>query len=67
MFVIIGNFDVNTTTSTVTFQNAGTWYDYLNGNTFTGNRYSANYKLATGEFHLYLNRNVTNVVTTPVS
>ena len=64
---IIGNFDVNTTTSTVTFQNAGTWYDYLNGNTFTATGTPQTISLQPGEFHLYLNRNVTNVVTTPVT
>jgi len=64
---IIGNFDVNTTTGAVTFQNAGTWYDYLNGNTFTATGTSQAITLQPGEFHLYLNRNVTNVVTTPVS
>lgn len=64
---VIGNFDVNTATSTVTFQNAGTWYDYLNGNTFTATGTPQTISLQPGEFHLYLNRNVTNVVTTPVS
>jgi hypothetical protein len=58
---------VNTTTSTVTFQNAGTWYDYLNGNTFTATGTPQTISLQPGEFHLYLNRNVTNVVTTPVT
>jgi len=64
---IIGNFDVNTTSGTVTFQNAGTWYDYLNGNTFTATGTQQNITLQPGEFHVYLNRNVTNVVTTPVT
>jgi hypothetical protein len=64
---IVGNFDVNSTTGTVTFQNAGTWYDYLNGNTFTATGTSQTMSLQPGEFHLYLNRNVTNVVATPVS
>ena len=64
---IIGNFDVNTTTGTVTFQNPGTWYDYLTGNTFTATGTAQTISLQPGEFHLYLNRNVTNVVTTPVT
>jgi hypothetical protein len=64
---VIGNFDVNTTTGTVTFQNAGTWYDYLNGNTFTATGTTQTISLQPGEFHVYLNRNVTNVVTTPVT
>lgn len=64
---IVGNFDVTTQTGQVTFQNAGTWYDYLNGNTFTASGAAQSITLQPGEFHLYLNRNVTNVVTTPVS
>jgi glycosidase len=64
---IIGNFDVIPAPGMVTFQNAGTWYDYLNGNTFTATGTSQNITLQPGEFHLYLNRNVTNVVTTPVT
>jgi 1,4-alpha-glucan branching enzyme len=64
---LIGNFDVTTQTGQVTFQNAGTWYDYLNGNTFTATGSAQSITLQPGEFHLYLNRNVTNVVTTPVS
>ncbi len=64
---VIGNFDVNTTTNTVTFQNAGTWYDYLNGNTITATGTPQTISLQPGEFHVYLNRNVTNVVTTPVT
>ena len=58
---------MNTTTSTVTFQNPGTWYDYLTGNTFTATGTPQTITLQPGEFHLYLNRNVTNVVTTPVT
>jgi glycosidase len=64
---LVGNFDVNPQTAQVTFQNAGTWYDYLNGNTFTATGTPQNITLQPGEYHLYLNRNVTNVVTTPVS
>jgi glycosidase len=64
---IIGNFDVIPAPGMVTFQNSGTWYDYLNGNTFTATGTPQNITLQPGEFHLYLNRNVTNVVTTPVT
>ena len=64
---VIGNFDVTAATSTVAFQNAGTWYDYLNGNTFTATGTPQTISLQPGEFHVYLNRNVTNVVTTPVT
>jgi hypothetical protein len=33
--MVIGNFDVTATTGSVTFQNAGTWYNYLSGGTRT--------------------------------
>ena len=65
-FLVIGNFDVVPATGSVTFQNAGTWYDYLNGTTFTATGTAQNITLQPGEYHVYLNRNVTNVVTTPV-
>ncbi len=64
--VIIGNFDVVPLTGTVVFQNAGTWYDYLQGSTFTATGGAQSITLQPGEFHIYLNRNLTNAVTTPV-
>ena len=64
--IVIGNFDVTAQTSTVTFPTAGTWYDYLNGNTFAATGSSQNITLQPGEYHVYLNRNLTNAVTTPV-
>ncbi|HLF45954.1 MAG TPA: alpha-amylase family glycosyl hydrolase [Chitinophagaceae bacterium] len=64
---LIGNFDVIQTSGQVTFQSAGTWYDYLNGNTFTATGGSQSITLLPGEFRLFLNRNITNVITTPVS
>ena len=64
---LVGNFDVATATGQVSFQNAGTWYDYLNGTTFTATGAAQSITLQPGEFHLYLNRNVTNVITTPVT
>jgi hypothetical protein len=64
---LVGNFGVTVQTGAVTFQSAGTWYDYLNGNTFTATGGPQNITLQPGEYHLYLNRNVTNAVTTPVT
>lgn len=65
--LVVGNFDVAATTGTVTFQNAGTWYDYLGGTTFSATGSSQSITLQPGEFHVYINRNVTNTTTTPVS
>lgn len=64
--VAIGNFDVIQQTGSVTFQNAGTWYDYLNGTTFTATGAAQNITLQPGEYHVYLNRNVVNAVVTGV-
>lgn len=64
--LVVGNFDVTTTTGTVTFQHAGTWYDYLTGQTITATGNSQTISLQPGEYHVYLNRNITNILT-PVS
>ena len=64
---VIGNFDVVSQTSSFAFPSGGTWYDYLNGNTITATGSAQNITLQPGEFHVYLNRNLTNAVITPVS
>jgi len=66
MLVVVGNFDVTPKTESVTFPVAGTWYDYLGGNTFTATGGAQSITLQPGEFHIYLNRNLVNAVTTPV-
>lgn len=64
--VVVGNFDLTSNTGAVTFQSAGTWYDYLNGTTITATGASQNITLQPGEYHVYVNRNITNTVPTPV-
>jgi hypothetical protein len=64
---LVGNFDVSPVTGQVTFQNAGTWYDYLDNTTITATGSAQNITLQPGEFHLYLNRNINNVTPTAVS
>jgi len=64
--VVVGNFDVTPQTATVTFQTAGTWYDYLNNVTFTSTGTAQNISLQPGEFHVYVNRNVNNLTATPL-
>ncbi|MBC7947453.1 MAG: T9SS type A sorting domain-containing protein [Chitinophagaceae bacterium] len=66
MLVVMGNFDVTVQSNSVTFPSAGTWYDYLNGNTITTTGTPQSFTLQPGEMHVYLNRNLTNAVTTPV-
>jgi glycosidase len=67
MLCVVGNFDVTAQTGSFTFPVAGTWYDYLNAGTFTATGGVQNMTLQPGEFHVYLNRNLINAVTTPVT
>ncbi|ANE53578.1 hypothetical protein SY85_17830 [Flavisolibacter tropicus] len=66
MLVVVGNFDVTTTSSTVTFPTAGTWYDYFGNTTFTSTGTAQTISLQPGEYHVYVNRNVNNISVTPV-
>lgn len=61
--VVIGNFDVTGKNGSVTFPEAGTWYDYLNGNTITATGSSQSFFLKAGEFHVYTNLQVPLPVT----
>jgi len=67
MMCVVGNFDVTAQSSTFTFPSAGTWYDYLNGGTITTTGSAQTINLEPGEYHVYLNRNLVNAVTTPVT
>jgi 1,4-alpha-glucan branching enzyme len=65
--MVIGNFDVVPQTGTVTFPTAGTWYDYLGNFIHASTGAAQSFTLQPGEFHVYVNRNVNNLTTTPVS
>lgn len=62
--VVVGNFDVVQQGGTVTFPVAGTWYDYLNGGTFTATGTAQSITLQPGEYRVLLNRNLINAVVT---
>ena len=64
---VIGNFDVISQTADVTFQSAGTWYDYFDGTTLSATGLAQSITLQPGEYHVYLNRNVVSSIATPVS
>jgi len=64
--LIVANFDVVSATASVSFQNAGTWYDYLTGETITATGAVQSLPLQPGEYHVYINKNIGNAVTTPV-
>ncbi len=59
---VIGNFDVAPQTRTVTFQNTGTWYNYLQGGTRMVNQASQEITLQPGEYYVYLDRDVSSQV-----
>jgi len=65
--LVVGNFDVTPQTATISFQTAGTWYDYLNNQTFTSTGTTQTIQLQPGQFYVYLNRNVNNLTPTPVA
>lgn len=64
--VVIGNFDVTPQTGTVTFPTAGTWYDFFGNFIQTPTGTAQSFTLQPGEFHVYVNRNVNSITTTPV-
>jgi 1,4-alpha-glucan branching enzyme len=64
---VIGNFDVSSVNGSVTFQNSGTWYNYLTGEPFSETGGAQNFTLAPGEYKLLVNKNVVNAVVTAVS
>ncbi len=63
---VVGNFDVNPQTASFSLPVAGTWYDYLQGGTFTATGGAQSMTLQPGEYHVLLNRNLVNAVTTAV-
>jgi len=65
--LIVANFDVLSATASVSFQNAGVWYDYLSGETITATGAVQSISLQPGEYHVYVNKNIVNAVTTPVT
>jgi hypothetical protein len=63
--MVVGNFDVTAAGGSVTFANAGTWYDYLlPADSVTATGSAQNITLAPGEYHVYTNRNLNAVDTT---
>jgi len=57
---VIGNFDVNATSGTITFQNPGTWYSYMTGTTIAATGSAQTITLQPGEYHVYTNRDLNN-------
>lgn len=64
--VVIGNFDVVQQTGSVMFHEPGTWYNYLTGGTRTATGSFENITLQPGEYYVYTNKDVSNLVATPI-
>ncbi len=62
---IMGNFDVVQQSLNITFQNAGTWYDYFTGNTFNATGSVQNIPLRPGEYRIYTSKNLNGVIPNP--
>ncbi len=60
--VVIGNFDVNAVTGSVTFQRAGTWYNYLQGGLKTATGAAESFTLQPGEYYVYVDKDVNTVL-----
>lgn len=65
--VVVGNFDVTTRTASISFPKAGTWFSYLTGTTRTATGAAETISLAPGEYYVFTNRNLLNVVVTSVN
>jgi hypothetical protein len=60
--VIVGNFGVSATGTSVTFPNTGTWYDYLNNTTLNVTSTSQGMFLAAGDYYIFTDKNANAVI-----
>ena len=60
--VIVGNFGVSATGTSVTFPNTGTWYDYLNNTTLNVTSTSQGMFLGAGDYFIYTDKNANAVI-----
>jgi glycosidase len=66
--VVIGNFDVAAFSGSVAFPTTGNWYNLFDNTVLTTTAGAEQtFTLQPGEYRVYVNRNVNNVTTTPVS
>jgi hypothetical protein len=64
--VVIGNFDLSAKTAPVNFPIAGTWYSYLTKTSINVTGTSASVTLQPGEYHVYLNKDLSNTLVTSI-
>lgn len=65
--VVLGNFEVSALSSSFTFPTTGTWYNLFDNSVITSTGAAQTVTLQPGEYRVYVNRNVNNLTTTPVS
>lgn len=58
--VLIGNFDVSSSSSSVTFPHTGWWYDYMSGDSLQVTAASQVIGLSAGDWKVYLDKKVVN-------
>jgi hypothetical protein len=62
--VVVGNFDLSAKTANITFPNSGTWFSYLTKTSINVSGTSSSISLQPGEYHVYLNRDLSSSVVT---
>ncbi len=61
--MVIGNFDVVSTTAQIHFPAQGTWYNYLGTDSLLATGGAQSVTLAPGQFKVYINKTVTDTTT----
>ena len=61
---VIGNFDVISANTSLTFPSAGTWYNYFTGEPYSATAGAQSFSLAPGDYRVFVNKNLTGNVTT---
>jgi len=64
--LVVGNFGLVAEAAAVTFQTAGTWFDYFSNTTFTTTGAAQSIQLQPGEYRVFVNRNVNNIAVTSI-
>jgi hypothetical protein len=64
--VVVGNFDMTAKSAAVNFPVGGTWFSYLTRTSINVTGTSANITLQPGEYHVYLNKDLSNSLVTSV-
>jgi hypothetical protein len=61
---MIGNFDVISANTTLTFPTAGTWYNYFTGEPYSAGSGAQSFSLAPGDYRVFVNKNLSGNVAT---